>query len=184
MTVAERQTENAMNKAISTTTGFSKKQPTGFDTDAILDKDDVIVMPKKLPEVFRQVFGKDSDGYDIYAEFIVVEVEHPGKATRAVNFFPSSLTKNIWASKKDEDGDIVLADNRPMNPKGTAVDKYVSFQGQTGPNGETDMQLGIEALLDKKIKISDRVAVDVEAFVNGKRAGKLKKSYLLTYDLV
>lgn len=184
MTVAEKQQENAKNAKISKVEGFTKSQPTGFDTDAILDKDDVIVMPSQLPEVFKQVFGKDADGNDIYAEFIVVDVEHPGKATRAVNFFPSSLTKNIWVSKKDEDGDIVLADNRPLNPKGTAVELYTSFQGKKGPNGETDMQLGMEALLSKKIKISDRIAVDVEAFVNGKRAGKLKKSYVLTYDLV
>ena len=183
MTVAEKQQENAKNAKISKVEGFSKKQPTGFDTDAILDKDDVIVMPKKLPEVFRQVFGKDADGNDVFAEFIVVDVEHPGKATRAINFFPSSLTKNIWASKKNEDGEIELVTGRPMNPQGTAVEAYSAKQGEVGPNGETDVELGMRELLGKKVHVANAEQIDIQVFRKGKRVNQLKKTNLFTYNI-
>lgn len=182
MTVAERQAENAKNKAISKVTGFSKKQPVGFDPDSILDKDDVIIMPAQMPEVFKQIFGVDADGNDVYAEFIVVDVEHPGKETRAINFFPSSLTKNIWPAEKNEDGEVELKEGGPLNPKGSAVDLFKSYQGKTGPNGETDTQLGMEALLKKRIKVSDKQSIDVQVYRKGKRLNELKKVGLFTYD--
>lgn len=182
MTVVEKQAENAKNKNISEVTGFTKSQPTGFDADSILQKDDVIVFPATMPKVFKQVFGEDADGNDIYAEFIIVEVEHPGKATRAINFFPSSLTKNIWASKKNADGEIELVTGRPLNPKGTAVAAYVAKQGEIGPNGETDMELGMREMLGKKVHVADAEQIDVQVFRNGKRVNQLKKTNLFTYN--
>lgn len=182
MTVIEKVAENAKNKNIVEATGFTKSQPTGFDADSILQKDDVIVMPATMPKVYKQKFGEDAEGNDIYAEFIVVDVEHEGKATRAINLFPSSFTKNIWPSKKNEDGDIELAGS-VLNPKGTAVELYKSFQGKVGEHGETDMQLGVEALLGKKIKVSGQEEIEVQVFRNGKRVNQLKKTNLFTYDL-
>lgn len=183
MTVEERIAENSKNKAIEEVTGFSKKQPVGFETDSILDAGDVIVMPATMPKVFKQVFGQNEDGEDIYAEFIVVNVEHPGKATRAINFFPSSLTKNIWPAEKDDDGDVVLVGNGPLNPKGTAVDLFKSFQGQTGSSGETDTQLGVNALLNKRIAIPSKEMIDTQVFRKGKRINELRKTGLLTYNV-
>lgn len=183
MTVQEKVQENSKNKNISESTGFTKSQPTGFDTDGILDQDDVIVMPTTMPKVFKQVFGQDANGDDVFGEFIVVDVEHPGKATRAINFFPSSLTKNIWPSKKNADGEVELVEGGPLNPKGTAVDLYKSFQGKTGANGETDMQLGVEALLGKKIHIAHKEQIEVQVFRNGKRVNALKKTGLITYNV-
>lgn len=184
MTVIEKVAENAKNKNISEVTGFTKSQPTGFDADSILQKDDVIAMPATMPKVYKQKFGEDAQGNEIYAEFIVVDVEHEGKATRALNLFPSSFTKNIWPSKKNEDGDVELVGGAPLNPKGTAVDLYKSFQGKVGENGETDMQLGMNALLGKKIKINGQEQIDIQVFRNGKRVNELKKTNLFTYDLV
>ena len=183
MTVQEKVQENSKNKNISKSTGFTKSQPTGFDADSILQKDDVIVFPTTMPEVYKQIFGEDADGNDIYAEFIVVDVEHPGKATRAINFFPSSLTKNIWASKKNEDGEIELVTGRPMNPKGTAVEAYSAKQGEVGPNGETDVELGMRELLGKKVHIANAEQIDIQVFRNGKRVNQLKKTNLFTYNL-
>lgn len=183
MTVIEKVAENAKNKNIVEVTGFTKSQPTGFDADSILQKDDVIVMPATMPKVFKQKFGEDIYGNEVYAEFIVVDVEHEGKATRALNFFPSSFTKNIWPSKKNEDGDVELLAGGPLNPKGTAVDLYKSFQGKVGENGETDMQLGMQALLGKRIRISSQEQIDIQVFRNGKRVNELKKTNLFTYDL-
>lgn len=185
MTTAERVAENSKNKQISASaTGFTKSMPVGFDTDSILGAGDVIVMPATMPQVYRQIFGVDDNGEDIYAEFIVVDVEHEGKPTRAINFFPSSLTKNIWESKKNEDGEVERTEGGPLNPKGTAVDLYTSVQGKTGPNGETDTALGMQLLLNKKIKISDAKQIDTQVFRNGKRVNALKKTNLFTYDLV
>lgn len=182
MTVVEKVQENKKNKNISEATGFTKSQPTGFDADSILQKGDVIVFPTEMPQIYKQIFGEDADGDDIYAEFIVVDVEHPGKATRAINFFPSSLTKNIWASAKNADGEIELVENRPLNPKGTAVAAYVAKQGETGPNGETDMELGMRELLGKKVTVADAQQIDVQVFRNGKRVNQLKKTNLFTYN--
>jgi hydroxymethylpyrimidine pyrophosphatase-like HAD family hydrolase len=84
-----------------------------------------------MPEVFQQVFGKDESGNDIYGEFIVVDVENPSKATRAINFFPSCMTKNIWESEM-VDGEVELVDNGgPLNPKGTAVEFLAKYYGVT-----------------------------------------------------
>lgn len=184
MTIVEKAAENAKNKNIQPTSGFSKSQPTGFDSDSILQKDDVVIMPTTMPTVYKQKFGEDAEGNDIFAEFIVVDVEHEGKPTRAINLFPSSFTKNIWPSKKNADGEIELVEGGPLNPKGTAVDLYKSVQGTVGSNGETDMQLGVEKLLGKKIKVSGQEQIDVQVFRNGKRVNSLKKTNLFTYDIV
>ena len=69
-----------------------------------------------------------------------------------------------------------------MNPKGSAVDLFKSYQGKTGPNGETDTQLGMEALLKKRIKVSDKQSIDVQVYRKGKRLNELKKVGLFTYD--
>lgn len=183
MTVVEKQQENAKNKAIKKANGFTKSQPTGFDTDSVLGDGDVIIMPTTMPEVFQQVFGQDEKGDDIYGEFIVVDVENPSKATRAINFFPSSMTKNVWESEM-VDGEVELVDNGgPLNPKGTAVELYTSFQGKTGANGETDVQLGVEALLGKKIGVKLERKVKVQVYKNGARVNRLKDTSLLNYNI-
>lgn len=183
MTVVEKVAENGKNKNIQSVTGFSKAQPQGFDTDSILGVGDIVEMPATMPQVYQQKFGVDADGKPVYGEFIVVNVKHEGKADRAINFFPSSLTKNIWPSQKNADGEVELVDGRPMQPKGTAVDVYTSVQGTVGAAGETDMQLGVNKLLGKNIHVADAVEVDVQVFRNGKRTNALKKSKVFTYNL-
>jgi hypothetical protein len=183
MTVVEKVAENGKNKNIKGVTGFSKSMPQGFDTDSILGVGDIVEIPTAMPQVYQQKFGEDADGNPVYGEFIVVNVKHEGKADRAINFFPSSLTKNIWPSQKNDDGEIELVDGRPMQPKGTAVDLYTSVQGTVGAAGETDMQLGVNKLLGKNIHVADAVEVDVQVFRNGKRTNALKKSKVFTYNL-
>lgn len=183
MTIVERIAENGKNKNIQAVNSFSKSMPQGFDTDAILSVGDVVEIPTTMPQVFQQKFGEDANGEPVYGEFIVVNVKHDGKSDRAVNFFPSSLTKNTWPSKKNSEGEIELVDGRPMSPKGTAVDLYTSVQGTVGEAGETDMQLGVNKLLGKNIHVADAVEVDVQVFRNGKRINALKKSKVFTYNL-
>lgn len=183
MTVVEKIAENGKNKNVQVVTGFSKRQPQGFDADSILGEGDIVEIPSVMPQVYQQKFGEDANGEPVYGEFIVVNVRHEGKADRAINFFPSSLTKNIWPSQKNASGEIELVDGRPMQPKGSAVELYTSVQGQTGPGGESDVQLGVNKLLGKNIHVADAVEVDVQVFRNGKRTNALKKSKVFTYNL-
>ena len=104
MNVQERIAENAKNANISEVTTFSKSQPQGFDTDGILYEGDVIIFPATMPKIMKQVFGmrRNAAGQpeQNFAEFIVVEVKNSKGESRGVNFFPSSLTKNVWPAKK------------------------------------------------------------------------------------
>jgi hypothetical protein len=70
-----------------------------------------------------------------------------------------------------------------LNPKGTAVELYTSFQGKTGNNGETDVQLGVEALLGKRINVKLDRKVKVQVYKDGKRVNRLKDTQLLNYNL-
>lgn len=183
MTIVEREQENLKDGKVKEVGGFVKQMPTGFDSDSVLDVDDVLVFPAVMPKVYQREFAKDADGNSIFGEFIVLNVTHPGKADRAVNFYPSSFTKNIWPAKKAADGTVELdAPNGPLTPKGTAVDLYLSFKGKS-ENGKTDVQLGVEALLGKSVKISQKQEIQTQVFRNGKRENALRKTNLLTFDL-
>lgn len=184
MTVAEREQENLKDGNIKPSEeGFTKTMPVGFDSDSILDLDDVIEFPTVLPKVYKREFGKDAQGKPIFGEFIVINVKHEGKADRAINFYPTSFSKNIWPAKKNEAGEVELdAPNGPLNPKGTAIDLYLSFKGKS-ENGKTDVQLGMEAMLGKKVKISQKQEINTQVYRNGKRENALRKTNLLTFDL-
>lgn len=183
MTIAEREQEALKDGKVKEVSGFVKQMPTGFDSDSVLDVDDVLVFPATMPKVYQREFAKDADGNPIFGEFIILNVQHPGKADRAINFYPSSFTKNIWPAKKSSDGTVELdAPNGPLTPKGTAVDLYLSFKGKS-ENGKTDVQLGVEALLGKSVKISQKQEIQTQVYRNGKRENALRKTNLLTFDL-
>jgi hypothetical protein len=69
-----------------------------------------------------------------------------------------------------------------MNPKGTAVEAYSAKQGEVGPNGETDVELGMRELLGKKVHVANAEQIDIQVFRNGKRVNQLKKTNLFTYN--
>ena len=193
MTIEQRIHENSLNTAISTVEGgqFQKSQPRGFDMDAQLQKGDVLIFPAEMPKIFSQSFGErvnrnTGKTEKQFAEFIVINVRNKDGELRAINFFPSSLTKSIWKAHKE--GDTVVSDNAggPLNPKGTAVDLFRSFKGK-GDDKKTDVQLGMEALLGKEIEISEAESIDTQRWgnVNGvsTRLNELRPSWLYTYDL-
>jgi len=188
MKMSERIAENKKNAAISVVSGFSKSQPQGLDTDGVLQEGDVILMPAELPEVNKQVFGMRTNPTtgqpeENFGEFIVVDVRGKDGEVRAINFFPSSLTKNIWPAKKEADGTVVtVTENGPLNPKGTAVDLYKSYQGKT-EEGKTDMQLGVEALLGKEIHVVSKTPVEVQRWRNGATVNEIRTTNLFVYDL-
>lgn len=188
MNVQERIADNAKNARISEVAGFSKSQPQGFDTDGILDVGDTIIFPATMPKVMKQVFGmrRNAAGEpeENYAEFIVVEVINSKGESRGINFFPSSLTKNIWPAKKEADGKVVtITDNGPMNPKGSAVDAYKSMAGK-GTADKTDMQLGMEQLLGKKVKVENKIPVEVQRWRNGETVNEVRTTNLFEYNIV
>ena len=188
MNVQERIAENTKNANISEVSGFSKSQPQGFDTDGILDAGDIIIFPAIMPKIMKQTFGmrRNANGEpeENYAEFIVVEVINTKGESRGVNFFPSSLTKNVWPAKKEADGKVVtITENGPMNPKGTAVDLYKSVAGK-GTADKTDMQLGMELFLGKKVKVENKTPVDVQRWRNGETVNELRTTNLFEYNIV
>lgn len=188
MTVEQKIAENAKNADITTAaSGFTKTQPTPFNPDELLKKGDKIHMPATPADikVFTQFFGKadPATGDRNKAEFIVVDVEAVDGSHRAINWFPTSLTKNIWPAQKDASGKVVPAgDGRPVQPKGTAVDLYKSFQGQN-KDGKTDVQLGVEALCGHVINITDVTPMDTQKWRNGVAVDEIKSTNLFQYDL-
>ena len=188
MNVKEKIADNAKNARISTVAAFTKSQPQGFDTDGILDAGDTIIFPDTMPAIMKQTFGmrRNANGQpeENYAEFIVVEVINSKGESRGVNFFPSSLTKNVWPAEKGEDGKVVtITEKGPMNPKGTAVDLYKSAAGK-GTAEKTDMQLGMELLLGKKVKVESKIPVDVQRWRNGETVNELRTTNLFEYNIV
>lgn len=185
----ERIAENAKNSAISEVNGFSKTQPQGIDTDGVLQEGDTIIMPAELPKVYKQSFGMrqnptTGEPEENYGEFIVVDVEDKNGEIRAINFFPSSLTKNIWPAKKESDGTVTtITENGPLNPKGTAVDIYKAEQGKKGDNGETDMELGVRKLLGKRINVPSKTPVEVQRWRNGAPVNEIRTTNLFVYDV-
>lgn len=186
MTIEQKIAENAKNADIKVATGFSKTMPTPFNPDELLHKGDTIIMPASPAElkVFTQYFGQpNAAGERNSAEFIVVNVRDEKGAIRAINWFPTSLTKNIWPASKGEDGKVkTITENGPISPKGTAVDLYKSFQGK-GTADKTDVQLGVEALCGKEIKVSNATPMDVQKWRNGVAVDELKSTNLFEYDL-
>lgn len=189
MKMQERIAENAKNSAISAVNGFSKSQPQGFDTDGVLQEGDIILMPATLPQVMKQTFGMrqnptTGEPEENYAEFIVVDVQDKNGDIRAINLFPSSFTKNIWPAKKEADGTVVtITENGPLNPKGTAVDTYKAEQGKVGEHGETDMELGVRALLGKKIHVVSKTPVEVQRWRNGAPVNDIRTTNLFEYNI-
>ena len=188
MNVQERIADNAKNANISEVTTFSKSQPQGFDTDGILDEGDIINFPATMPKIMKQVFGmrRNAAGQpeQNFAEFIVVEVVNTKGESRGINFFPSSLTKNVWPAVKNADGTVVtITEKGPSNPKGTAVDLYKSVAGK-GTDEKTDMQLGMELLLGKKVKVENKIPVEVQRWRGGNVVNELRTTNLFEYNLV
>lgn len=177
MTVDERVAANSKNANIESVSSFGKAMPTPFDSESQLRVGDVLEIPMVL-QVYKQKFG------DNYGEFIVVKVVGADGVERSMNFFPSSLTRNFWPAKLREDKTVeTLLDNGPMNPKGSAVDFFLSFRGK-GTDEKTDTQVAMEALMGKKIKISALSPVDVQAWRNGKPVDSIRHTQVPTYDLV
>ena len=194
MTVEERIALNAKNKDIEDAPNgsFGKSMPPKFDADSVLEVGDVIQIPNPLPKVQRRKFGVNAAGEVSYGEFITVNVQHPvnaalgitvAKPDRAVDFFPSSFTKNIWRVKKNEQGEVeTITEGGPLNPLGTATAMFLSFQGQ-GTETMTDTQMGMNALAGQSIKVTAKVNHDSQAWRNGVPVNSLRKTAQFTYDL-
>lgn len=177
MTVEERVAANSKNADITSVSMFGKSMPVPFDTEGQLKEGDVLEFPMTL-HVYQQKFGNN------FGEFIVVKIAGADGQERSMNFFPSSFTRNFWPAKMREDKTVqTILDNGPITPKGSAVEFYLSFRGK-GTAEKTDIQLAMEALMGKKIKVSAVSPIDVQAWRNGKPVDSIRHTQVPTYDLV
>ena len=177
MTVDERVIANSKNANIESVSAFGKSMPSPFDSEAQLRVGDVLEIPSVL-QVYQQKFGNN------FGEFIVVKIIGADGVERSMNFFPSSLTRNFWPATKDAAGTVqTVLENGPLNPKGSAVEFFLSFRGK-GNDAKSDTQVAMEALMGKKIKISALSPVDVQAWRNGNPTNSIRHTQVPTYDLV
>lgn len=170
---------NAKNKDIKYISAFGKSMPAGFDADGILQEGDIIVMPLVIAPntVGSQTFGTNN------AEFLEVEVER-GAEKVGINFFPLSMVKNFWPAVKNADGSVeTITAGGPVNPDGTAVNVFKSFQGK-GDDITTDTQLGVNALLGKRIKVTLKQEVTVQKWRNGAPIDDTKVQKCWNYNFV
>lgn len=176
MNVEQLAAANAANKKIQPVAGFSKNMPVGFDPESMLQDGDIIVFPEAMPQVFQQTFGEN------VGEFILVKVIRADKEI-GFNFFPLSMLKNYWPAVKDENGVVTtITTNGPVNPKGTAVELFVAQRGK-GSDSVTDTELGVQALLAKKVKVSKQQDVAVQKWAAGSPINELKNSTVWDYNL-
>ena len=175
MTVIEKITENAKNSSIAPVATFSKGMPPQFDADGLLQKDDVIIIPTTMPQVYEQKFGAHK------AEFIVVELRKANGTTTAFNFFPASLSKTIFPA--EEVAGVVKLKLPVDHPNGTAVTHYLSYRGK-GTAEKTDVQLAMESMLGWNIKIDADREVTVQKWANGIALNELKTAHVYTYNKV
>ncbi len=186
MTLEERREENSKLKGIDVASKFQKSLPEEFGGD-ILRKGDVITLPKEYifndkvkGNVFTQEFGKNANGEPITAEFILATLTRNG-VDSTINFFPSSMIKNIFVSEMVNDE--VQLKMPVLRPLGSAVEKIFSFRGK-GTTEKTDFQMAVESLAGAKIHISEDTVVKTQKWKGGKAQNALKDTHVYTYDLV
>ena len=184
MNITEKKAENAKNKDIQPAAAFTKTQRAPFSTDDMLQEGDVILFSElkgKPLEVNTQYFGTpDAEGNRASGEFIVVNVRAKDGSIRAINFFPSSFDKQIFEAA-EKDGKVELTGN-VIPAKGTAVDFYKSFQGKE-ENGKTDVQLGVEALINRgDVIVAAKTPMKTQKWRNGVAQNALKDTSLFTYN--
>ena len=179
MTLAERRAENAKNTNISAAANFGKKLPEEFGGD-ILRKGDVITLPSEYifsgnnANVFTQTFGNSE------AQFVLATLTRDGQDS-TINFFPSSMTKNIFVSEMV--GEKVQLKMPVLRPLGTAVEKIFSFRGK-GTEEKTDFHMAMEAIAGSKIHVAEDTVVKTQKWTDGVAQNALKDTHVYTYDLV
>ena len=179
MTTVERINENAKDNSIRKSEEGFTKDLNFFDTDNQFREGDVIEIPENY-EVFKQVFGKKPNGEENYGEFIVCNVTNTADhSTRAVNFFPSSLMRTLFPVKL-ENGKVER-NGAPIHTAGTAVDHLISFRGKEA--GKNTIQLFMDDMKKKKIKVSIKDKVTVQVWRNGARVEEVRETNLYNYDL-
>lgn len=179
MTLVERRAENAENRNISPAASFGKKLPEEFG-GYILRKGDVITLPSEYifdgddANVFTQTFGNHE------AQFVLVTLTRDG-VDSTINFFPSSMIKNIFQSEM-VNGRVQL--KLPvLRPLGTVVEYLFSFRGK-GTEEKTDFHIAMEAIAGAKIKISEDTIVKTQKWTDGVALNALKDTHVYTFDFV
>lgn len=175
MNVEELTAQNAKNANIEKVDAFTKAMPAIFDPDGVLKDGDIIVLPEAMPQIYNQKFGENS-----FAQFIVVKIKR-GDEEIGFNFFPLSLLRATWPAEM-KDGQVVSIPGGPRFPMGTAVELFSTARNH-GTKEKSDTQLGVEALLGKKLKVTLQQEVKVQRWRDGQRINELRDSKVWNYDL-
>lgn len=172
MTVEERIEQHASDANVKAVASFGKSMPPAFDPDGMLKEGDTFTV-ESLDKIYSRVFGTTT------AEFIPVKVIHADGTESSFDFYPSMLSKTIFPAEM-VNGEAKL--KLPvLHPKGTIVDKYLSFRGK-GTEEKTDVQLAMESLVGVTIKVTGDTIVKTQKWVNGKAINELKDTHVFTYD--
>ena len=187
MSVAERININKGDANITMGgTAFSNIIRAPFDPDSQLNEGDVLIFPAKITS---DIFGRRSFNGKDY-EFMVIEVKKADGTMTSINWFPSTFTKNVFEWKADVNG-LLSRTGNVYPTTGTAVDAFLSERGHTdyAEDNKTvvksDTQKGVEKLLGKKVKITERKLYKTVGFKNKELdLSKLIDGACLKYDFV
>ena len=187
MTVAERININKGDADITMGgTAFSNVIRAPFDPASQLNEGDVLIFPATITS---DIFGRRSFNGKDY-EFMVIEVQKADGTMTSINWFPSTFTKNVFEWKADDNG-LLSRTGNVYPATGTAVDAFLSERGHTdyAEDNKTviksDTQKGVEKLLGKKVKITERKLYKTVGFKNKEQdLSKLIDGACLKYDFV
>ena len=165
-------------------TAFTSAMRAPFDPSSQLDVGDVLHFPKTID---AEHFGTQSFRGKNY-EFLVISVTKANGTETAINWFPTTFTKNVFEYKLNANGYAEFTGTvYPAN--GTAVDAFLAERGNSDFNSEdkivkSDTQKGVEHLLGKDVKITKRELKKTCGFTKEgiQDITKLIDGAVLTYD--
>lgn len=145
-----------------------------FDFNGLTVGDEFII-PETYDIFEQKMRGKDSNGNDIYAEYIFVDTQNGTK-----QFFPGMFSKNVMVYEQTKAGEPLRpaidanGNNVWKHVKGTAVDKFREAMP------DIDEGLKLLAKSGKKVKIIKSDSVLTKAYGRD----TLAKANIYTIDLV
>jgi hypothetical protein len=183
MNLGDRLTKVAADPNNKSRATFSGNFPTPFDESGILEVGDVLNFPDNYTgKIFQHNFHTtDRDGKPVLRDFVVIEVTNETKEPRAIEFYPTSLFKNVWKASIDETSKMVTTDLEagPVHPSGTLVELAETFRTQ-----QDGMNKFMDNIKGKKVKISAKDVYPTQRWRKGQPVNEIRKSSVCRYDII
>lgn len=170
LTIAQEKTR-ALNSNCTAANGGWRGASRTLDLNG-LEQGDVLVFPKEYKgdsEIMDDNRFKDRDGNP--AQFVLIPTEAGG--CRRVYASTFSKTRQIYEQVSEG---VIRPTGKTARVTGTAVDLVQSTQGT--------LQNQMEALLGKKIKVSNIIRYKTRRFINGQPSNELTDSQFPVLDIV